>query len=73
MEIYLDDFQKDTIYNLNEDLIYIEGIAEGAFGKVINVKEKNSNKDISVKIIDKQQTDQNLINKMKEEISIIKN
>ena len=40
---------------------------------MINVKEKNSNKDISVKIIDKQQTDQNLINKMKEEISIIKN
>ena len=72
MEIYLDDFQKDTIYDLNEDLIYIEDIAEGAFGKVIHVKEKNSNKDISVKIIDKRKADQNLINKMKEEISIIK-
>ena len=72
MEIYLDDFQKDTIYDLNEDLIYIEDIAEGAFGKVIHVKEKKSNKDISVKIIDKRKADQNLINKMKEEISIIK-
>ena len=72
MEIYSDDFQEDTIYDLNEDLIYIEDIAEGAFGKVIHVKEKNSNKDISVKIIDKRKADQNLINKMKEEISIIK-
>ena len=72
MEIYSDDFQEDNIYDLNEDLIYIEDIAEGAFGKVIHVKEKNSNKDISVKIIDKRKADQNLINKMKEEISIIK-
>ena len=72
MEIYLDDLQKETIYELNEDLIYIEDIAQGAFGKVIHAKEKSTNKDISVKIIDKRRADQNLIKKMKEEISILK-
>ena len=72
MEIYLDDFQKETLYDLQEDLIYIEDIDQGAFGKVIHAKEKKTNKDISVKIIDKRQADQSLIKKMKEEISILK-
>ena len=72
MEIYLDDFQKETLYDLQEDLIYIEDIDQVAFGKVIHAKEKKTNKDISVKIIDKRQADQSLIKKMKEEISILK-
>jgi len=72
MEIYLDDLEKETLYDLNEDLIYIEDIDQGAFGKVIHVKEKSTQRDISVKIIDKSQADQNLIKKMKEEISILK-
>ena len=72
MEIYLDDLEKETLYDLSEDLIYIEDIDQGAFGKVIHVKEKSTQRDISVKIIDKSQADQNLIKKMKEEISILK-
>ena len=63
MEIYLDDLQKETIYELNEDLVYIEDIDQGAFGKVIHAKDKSTNKDISVKIIDKKRADQNLIKK----------
>ena len=42
MEIYLDDLQKETIYELSDDLIYIEDIDQGAFGKVIHVKEKKN-------------------------------
>ena len=72
MEIYLDDLQKETIYEFSEDLTYIEDIDQGAFGKVIHAIENNTKKDISVKIIDKRRADQNLINKMKEEISILK-
>ena len=72
MEIYLDDLQKETIYELSDDLIYIEDIDQGAFGKVIHVKEKKTNQDLSVKIIDKRQGNQGLIKKMKEEISILK-
>ena len=72
MEIYLDDLQKETIYEFNEDLTYIEDIDKGAFGKVVHAIEKSTKKDISVKIIDKRRADQNLINKMKEEISILK-
>jgi serine/threonine protein kinase len=72
MEIYLDDLQKETIYELSDDLIYIEDIDQGAFGKVIHVKEKRTNQDLSVKIIDKRQGNQGLIKKMKEEISILR-
>ena len=72
MEIYLDDLQKETIYELSDDLIYIEDIDQGAFGKVIHVKEKRTNQDLSVKIIDKRQGNQGLIKKMKDEISILR-
>ena len=72
MEIYLDDLQKETIYELSDDLIYIEDIDQGAFGKVIHVKEKKTNQDLSVKIIDKRQGNQGLIKKMKDEISILR-
>ena len=72
MEIYLDDLQKETIYELTDDLIYIEDIDQGAFGKVIHVKDKKTNQDLSVKIIDKRQGSQGLIKKMKDEISILR-
>ena len=72
MEIYLDDIQKESSNEINEDFIYIEDIAQGAFGKVIHAKEKNTNKDISVKIIDLLNADEKLIKKVKDEISILK-
>ena len=72
MEIYLDDLQKETIYELSDDLIYIEDIDQGAFGKVIHVKDKRTNQDLSVKLIDKRQGNQGLIKKMKDEISILR-
>ena len=72
MEIYLDDIQKESTNEINEDFIYIEDIAQGAFGKVIHAKEKNTNKDISVKIIDLLNADEKLTKKVKDEISILK-
>jgi len=72
MEIYLDDIQKESTNEINEDFIYIEDIAQGAFGKVIHAKEKITNKDISVKIIDLLNADEKLIKKVKDEISILK-
>ena len=72
MEIYLDDLQKETKNELVEDLIYIEDIAQGAFGKVIHAREKSTNRDISVKIIDILDDNEKLIKKVKEEISILK-
>ena len=72
MEIYSDDLENEALYNLNEDLVYIEDLDKGSFGKVIHVKEKSTQRDIAVKIIDKTQASQYLIKKMKEEISILK-
>ena len=72
MEIYLDDIQKESTNEINEDFIYIEDIAQGAFGKVIHAKEKITNKDISVKIIDLLNADEKLTKKVKDEISILK-
>ena len=72
MEIYLDEFEKGNNYGLSEDLVYIEDIDKGSFGQVIHAKEKATNKDISVKIINKGQADQRTIKKMKEEILILK-
>ena len=72
MEIYLDDLQKETKNELGEDLIYIEEIAQGAFGKVIHAREKNTKRDISVKIIDISHDNEKLIKKVKDEISILK-
>ena len=72
MEIYLDDLRYENIYELSEDIIYIEDIDQGSFGKVIHAKDKRTKKDLSVKIISKKKADQISIKKMKEEISILK-
>ena len=72
MEIYLDDLEKETKNELCEDLIYIEDIAQGAFGKVIHAREKSTNREISVKIIDIVHGNERLVKKVKEEISILK-
>ncbi len=72
MEIYCEDLEKESLYDLNKDLIFIEDIDEGAFGKVIHAKEKSTQRDIAVKIMDKRQASPDLIKKMKEEISILK-
>ena len=72
MEIYLADLHYENKYELSEDIIYIEDIDQGSFGKVIHAKDKLTKRDLSVKIINKKEADQISIKKMKEEISILK-
>ncbi len=72
MEIHIDEFLKEDTYNFDKNLKFIEKIANGSFGTVIHMKEKVSNKDIAVKIINKSGSTLNLISKMKEEINILK-
>ena len=72
MEIHIDEFLKEDTYNFDKNLKFIEKIANGSFGTVIHMKEKVSNKDIAVKIINKSGSTSNLISKMKEEINILK-
>ena len=75
MEIAFDEFQmnnNDNPYNLPKDLIFIDEIDQGAFAKVIHVKEKKTKKDFALKIVKKSETNIDLINRMKEEIQILK-
>ena len=71
MQIYINELDKG--YNdLNSNYEFIENIAEGAFGKVIHVKDIINNKDLAVKVINKSGRTVNLIHKMKEEVTILK-
>ena len=72
MEIHIDEFLKDDSYNFDKNLKFIEKIAHGSFGTVIHMKDIISNKDLAVKVINKSGSTSNLIHKMKEEITILK-
>ena len=72
MEIYLDELTREFPYELGVDLKYIETIDHGAFGTVIHVLEISSNKDMAIKVINKSGARLSSINKMKEEISILR-
>jgi len=72
MEIHIDEFLKDDSYNFDKNLKFIEKIAHGSFGTVIHMKNIISNKDLAVKVINKSGSTSNLIHKMKEEITILK-
>ena len=75
MEIDFNELQlnnPDNKYNIPENLIFIKEIDKGAFATVIHVKERNTKKDFALKIIDKSQSNTELINRMKEEIQILK-
>ena len=65
MEIGFDEFRintNDNKYDLPENLIYINDIDQGAFAKVIHVKEKYTKKDFALKIVDKSESNIDLIN-----------
>ena len=72
MEIYIDEFTRDFPYELGSDMKYIETIDHGAFGTVIHVLDLSTNQDIAVKVINKDRTRYSYIDKLKEEISILK-
>ena len=75
MEIDFDELEinnPENKYNLPENLIYINDLAQGAFGKVIHARETITKKDYALKIINKSESNTNDIDKMKEEILILK-
>ena len=75
MEIDFTELQlnnPDNKYNLPKNLIYINDIDKGAFAQVIHVKEKRTKEDFALKIVQKSESDIDLINRMEEEIQILK-
>ena len=72
MEIYIKDFTRELPYEIGFDLRYIETIDCGSFGTVLHVFDKKLFKEIAVKVISKTKLSSSYINKIKEEISILK-
>ena len=72
MEIDLAELTRDSPYELDSDMKYIETIDHGAFGTVLHVLDLTTNKDMAVKVINKIGTRYSYIDKVKEEISILR-
>ena len=72
MEVYMDDLTHEFPYELGNDFKYIETIDHGAFGTVIHVIEISTKKDMAIKVINKTTSHQSLIERVKDEISILK-
>ena len=72
MEIYIDELTREFPYELGGDFEYIETIDHGSFGTVIHVIEKSSNKEMAIKVINKNNSWHPNIKKVKEEISILR-
>ena len=70
MEIDITELKRKFPYELGPGLKYLETIDHGAFGTVLHVLDLASNEDMAVKVINKNSLSG--INKMKEEISILR-
>jgi len=68
----MNELTTESPYEIHKDLKFIKEIDQGAFGKVIHAHEVKKNIDLAVKIINKAGAGPQLINKMKEEIAILK-
>ena len=72
MEIYMNELNTESPYELSKDLKFIKEIDHGAFGNVIQVLETKKNLDYAIKVINKIGASTQLIKEMKDEISILK-
>ena len=72
MEIYMEDLTREFPFELGGDFEYIETIDHGSFGTVIHVIEKSTNRDMAIKVINKNNSLQPMIKKVKEEITILR-
>ena len=72
MEIDPTELTRNYPYELDSDMKYIETIDHGAFGTVLHVLDLTTNKDIAVKVINKIGLSYSYIEKVKEEISILR-
>ena len=62
----MDELTPQFPYELGGDLKYVEIIDHGSFRIIIHVIEISSNKDMTVKVINKSGANLFMINKMKE-------
>ena len=72
MEIDIKELDRDFPYELGIDLKYIETLDKGSFGTVLHVFDNKLKMDMALKVIDKTGKKNSYINKMKEEISILR-
>ena len=72
MEIYIDELTSNIPFELGPNFKYLETIDHGAFGTVIHVIEIPTNKDMAIKVINKSNSKPSIIEKLKEEIFILK-
>ena len=68
----MDELTREFPYELDSDLKYIETLDHGAFGTVIHVLEISTNKEMAIKVINKTDAQLSIIQKMKEEVSILR-
>ena len=72
MEICIDEFSPESTDELNHEYEIIERIGSGAFGTVMNAVETSTNRECAIKVINKSGKKQSSIQKMKQEITILK-
>ena len=73
MEIYIDDFTKSTpTFELSNTYKYLNKIAQGSFGTVLHCFDNINNQEVAIKVIDKNGLHIELISRMKNEVSILK-
>ena len=68
----MNELSTESPYELDKDITFIKDIDQGAFGKVIHAYDTKKKLDLAIKVINKEGVGPNLINHMKEEISILK-
>ena len=73
MEIYIDDFTNSTpTFELSNTYKYLNKIAQGSFGTVLHCFDNFNNQEVAIKVINKKGLHIELISRMKNEISILK-
>ena len=72
MEILINEINDNENFNFNSNFIFKDKIANGSFGTVIHAIDIQNNKEVAIKIINKNGAKKDLISKMKEEVSILK-
>ena len=73
MEICINELIPEDIPNeIENDYIFLERIDSGAFGTVMHAIETETNRECAIKIINKSGKKLSYINKMKEEVTILK-
>ena len=73
MEICINELIPEDITNeIENDYTFLERIDSGAFGTVMHAIETSTNRECAIKIINKSGKKPSYINKMKEEVTILK-